>query len=423
VGEEHLAVQRPPRRPAAGALAAAPVGAVGGAAAVGDRDGVGHDRVDVQVGLVRPGQLVQVGGRGQPEAGPVAPGDHPGRRVPLQVAQDGVDSGVDRGGDVAAQRVVAERPQQAHALRDRAGHVVAHHHRRRLSRGQEPGQLPSGHRPPARLVSVRGKPGPARLAVPGPVLGGAAGGCGVGLGGAAGEPAQVGGPQPGDPRRLLQRQPVALRGGCPSASGPAGGAGGGEQRTAGGGVPPRQDPLQLPGVHLAVQADQVRRASAGAAPGPPARVVAGRSGGGLLPGRAAADVVGDPQRRRRDGAGARARSPSTFTVTIIGLRRRGGPASFASRLLPDRAASVGPVCGDECAGSPPPEARNRVNFRRIRRARAARSHPPPPGGRRGPHAGSHRMPHAQLRGHEHAVGRVARGCPQPTRLRLRAHGP
>jgi hypothetical protein len=186
---------------------------------------------------------------GQADAGPVAATDRADRGVPFQVADRGVDPGVQRRGDVGAQCGVAERPQQAEALRRGDGQVVADHHGGRLSRVEEPLRLRPGHQPAAGgRVLHRRQPGAA-----GPPVGA----------GFAGEPAQVPGADSGQLSELDQGEHLPIRrnrvDGAARAPGRAVRA---EQRLSGDRVPPGQQQAQLLPGDRPTQPDQLGRRSA-----------------------------------------------------------------------------------------------------------------------------------------------------------------
>jgi hypothetical protein len=83
----------------------------------------------------------------QPQRMPATTGDQAERGVPLQISDRRFHRRVQRGADIRAQRLIAERPQQTHRLRRRAHHVVAQHRRRRHPAGVPPLQVGPPHPP------------------------------------------------------------------------------------------------------------------------------------------------------------------------------------------------------------------------------------------------------------------------------------
>jgi hypothetical protein len=156
VSVQNLAVQRSPLHPGDASVVEH---RLAGLINQRNRDRVHDDVVHMQVGLLGTGDLVPVGRHRQPDARPVLPRHGADRRVPLQVTQRGVHPGVQRRADVRPHTLIAERPQQAHALRGAARQPgqasgLAERQHLRLLPGvgdqAEPGRLRTPRRSPRR---------------------------------------------------------------------------------------------------------------------------------------------------------------------------------------------------------------------------------------------------------------------------------
>ena len=109
--------------------------------------------VGVEMGLVGPRRVVHKRRHPEPRRRPVAALHHPVAGVLLQVRQGGVHRRVERLGDVGADGLVTDRPQQRDTLRCRAHQVESHHRFGHQPVGHEAFHLPPRHLPlPARRV-------------------------------------------------------------------------------------------------------------------------------------------------------------------------------------------------------------------------------------------------------------------------------